>query len=404
MTKQIWCSLLVLLTLVSTSSASDNSLLGDWAGIRPHLEEQGVTAEAVLTSDFLYNTRGGNEEDGTILGNFDLTFEIDTAKARWWENGTFFIYLLGNFNSNGPMTEITGDLQTTSNIEADETFKLYEIWYEHRFAADRVSLLVGLHDFNSEFDVLEYAGLFINSSFGISPDMSQNGPSIFPSTALALRVKAQPTDSSYLMAAIYDGVPGDPGDPPKTAVILDDKDGVFAALELGVTGGEAGQNDYYKLATGGWIHTAEVENFNGQVHSYNRGIYLIGEKMLYAEDQNGQGLGGFFQLGIADDDLNQIATYWGAGLHYTGLLPGRDSDIIGLAVAHAESGDEFLRYSETTLGNDVEHSETAIELTYRSEVTPWLAVQPNAQYVLNPNMDEAVDDALQVGVRLEVTF
>ena len=404
MIKQILKSLLLLLTLVSTTQAADSALFGGWAGLRPALEERGVTADAVLTSDFLYNTRGGNEEDGTILGNFDLTFAVDTAKAGWWENGTFFIYFLGNFNSNGPMTEITGDLQAASNIEADQTFKLYEIWYEHRFAAERLSLLLGLHDFNSEFDVLEYAGLFINSSFGISPDISQNGPSIFPSTALALRIKVQPTDTSYIMAAIYDGVPGDPDNPPRTAVILKKEDGVFAALELGITAGAADQADYYKLAVGGWLHTAEVENFNGQVHSYNRGFYLIGEKMLYDEGPDGQGLGGFIQFGIADDDLNQIASYWGAGLHYTGLFPGRDNDITGLAVAHANSGDEFLRYSETQLGKVVEHSETAIELSYRGELTPWLVLQPNAQYILNPNMDPAVDDALQVSVRMELTF
>lgn len=145
--------------------AADNHLLGDWAGLRSVMEQKGVTAEAVLTTDFLYNTHGGVKKDGTILGNMDLTFKVDTAKAGWWQKGSLFFYFLGNVGSNPPMTEIVGDVQTSSNIEATHAVKLYEAWYEHRFINDRVSILAGLHDFNSEFDALEYVSLFLNSSF-----------------------------------------------------------------------------------------------------------------------------------------------------------------------------------------------------------------------------------------------
>lgn len=388
----------------TTAHAADYHLLGEWGGLRPAMEKNGVTADAVLTADFLYNTRGGLKEDGTVLGNLDLTFEVDTAKAGWWENGTFFLYLLGNFNSGRFMTEIVGDVQASSNIEADEAFKVYEAWYEHRFLEDRLSLLAGLHDFNGEFDVLEYASLFIHSSFGISPDISQTGPSIFPTTSLAVRLKVRPTEKSYIMAAVYDGVPGDPEDPPRTTVILKEEDGVFVAVEAGVSAGQPGEKGYYKVGAGAWRHTADVENFDGQPHDKNRGVYLIAEKTLYAEDAEGQGLGGFIQLGWADDDWNQIASYWGAGLNYTGLIPGRDRDGLGLAVASARNGDKFMEFRRDVELAPVEHTETAVELTYRAEVRPWLFVQPDAQYIINPGMDPAVKNAFQIGTRVEIVF
>lgn len=397
-------ALLLFTILVTSAQSAEYHLFGDWGGFRPAMESRGITSEAVLTTDFLYNTRGGVEEDGAVLGNFDLTFEVDTAKTGWWENGTFFFYFLGDFNFGGPMTEITGDLQTASNIEADEAFKLYEAWYEHHFADDRLSLLVGLHDFNGEFDVLEYASLFINSSFGISPDISQTGPSIFPTTSLAARLKVQPSDRSYVMAAVYDGVPGDPDDPPSTAIILKEEDGVFAAIEAGLSEGEPGQAAYYKVAAGAWVHTAEVENFDGQPHDDNHGFYLIGEKTLYAETDDGQGLGAFIQLGFSDEDWNQIASYWGAGLNYTGIVPGRDHDVAGLAVASARNGDKFMEFIKEAEGAGVEHTETAIELTYRAEVRPWLFVQPDLQYIINPSMNPSIDNALQVGARVEMVF
>ena len=81
MLKQILQPALILLLLFSTSLTAESALLQDWAGLRTSLEERGVTAEAILTTDLLHNTRGGNERDGTILGNFDLTFEVDSTKA-----------------------------------------------------------------------------------------------------------------------------------------------------------------------------------------------------------------------------------------------------------------------------------------------------------------------------------
>lgn len=396
--------LCLFIFLTSQVQASDEQLFGNLGGLRTTLDDSGITLEAVLTHDLVYNTRGGLDKDGTILGNFDLTLEVDTETANWWKNGTLFMYVLGNYNAGGFLTDIVGDAQATSNIEADTALRLYELWYEHRFNAERVSLLVGLHDYNSEFDALEYGGLFLNSSFGISPDISQMGPSIFPVAALAARVRLQPCEQGYILAAVYDGIPGDPDNVSRTSVKLSHDDGIFAALEIGATEGEPNQSNYYKLAIGGWYHSAESESYTGDKIDSNGGGYLIAEKMLFSEGDSGQGLGGFIQLGFADNDKNQIDRYWGAGLHYTGLLTNRDSDIMGIAVACARNGDNFLRYNKNVEGVSLNHSETTIEWSYRVQVLPWLVLQPDVQYVMNPGMDPEVDNALIAGMRVEINL
>ena len=327
-----------------------------------------------------------------------------TARAGWWQNGTFFLYLLGDVNAGGPLSDKVGDLQVTSNIEAPKAFKIYEFWYEHRFADGRLSLLAGLHDFNSEFDVLEYAGLFLNSSFGISPDISQVGPSIFPTTAPALRLKAQPGAGTYLLAAIYDGRPGDPELPRRNHLHTPGENGAFTALEAGVLRGKAGSADYVKLGIGGWVDTAGAEDFTGTRHSFNHGVYLIAEKTLFTTGEDGQGLGAFVQFGFADPQRNEIGRYWGAGLNYTGLIPGRDHDVAGIAVASARNGDHFLHFMQTAQASAFERAETVIEATYLAELRPWLNVQPDVQYVIHPGTDPALDDALVAGARVQVTF
>jgi len=363
--------------------------------------KDGITTEVILTTDLLKNIDGGIKNGSTILGNLDLTMEINTEKIGLWDKGTFFIYLLGNFNTNGGMTEYAGDFQTSSNIEAVETFRVYEFWYEHIFD-NKVSLLIGLHDYNSEFNVLKYGGLFINSSFGIEPDISQVGPSIFPVASLAARLAYRLSKDSYILAAVYDGKSGDPDNEKKAAIKLDSGDGIFTSVEFGLIQGKAHEDNYYKLAFGTWYHTADVmvEDINKNIDK-NGGIYIIGEKTLYSAQRGS--LGAFFQVGFADSDKNIIDKYLGVGLNYKGLFYSRSDDLLGLAIANTYTSNTYKDYQASQNVN-VESYEMVIELTYEAEIYPWLVVKPNIQYIINPSMSSTIDDATVVGARISFIF
>ena len=91
-----------------------------------------------------------------------------------------------------------GDIQTVSNIEAVPTYRLFEAWIEKRFGGEdpKLALRAGLMDLNSDFDSVQTASLFINSSHGIGPDLSRsgrNGPSIFPVSAAGVRASWLPS-------------------------------------------------------------------------------------------------------------------------------------------------------------------------------------------------------------------
>ena len=210
-----------------------------------------------------------------------------------------------------------------------------------------------------------------------------------------MRAKAQLSDHLYLQAAVYDGVPGDPNNPRGTHVKHPSGDGYFYAAETGLVAKE--DESYYKLAVGGWYHTADFEDFDGESRDKNHGIYLIGEKKLFSEDDPDQGLGAFFQTGFARADRNQLGQYFGAGFSYQGAIPGRDSDNLSLGLAVARNGSDFRDANP-----ELNTAEVAIELTYRAEVTPYFAVQPDFQYIFNPGTDPALKDAVVLGFRTEV--
>jgi porin len=86
--------------IASNLLSADDGILGDWAGVKSTLEENGVTAESVIAIDSFSNASGGIEEGSANFGNFDLIFNIDTEKAGLWKNGTFFFYGLGNFGDS----------------------------------------------------------------------------------------------------------------------------------------------------------------------------------------------------------------------------------------------------------------------------------------------------------------
>ena len=392
--------LITVLTSGKFALAGDESssaqLLGDWGGVRTSLEDFGITVESILTVDFIRNVHGAIDKDSSVLGNYDLIFNADTEAMTLWHGGTLSVYLLGNANDGTLPSQFIGDLQASDNIEADEALKVYEAWYEQSFLDNQLGLLFGLHDYNSEFYVLEYAATLINSSFGIGPDSSQVIPSIFPTSSLALRVRLHPSEKSYLLAAVYDGIPGDPNNPRGTHIKLKSKDGLFYGLEAGLLGEEG--PSYYKAGLGFWYHTAEFEDFAGVMRDENHGLYFIGEKNLFTEQDQAQGLGAFFQLGFTRESRNQTEQYLGAGLAYTGAIPTRDADVLSVGIAHARNGSEY----QTSMNADT--AETAIELIYRSEITPYFSISPDIQWIMDPGTVKEVDDALVLGVRVEVAM
>jgi len=358
-------------------------ITGTWGGARDAMEENGISIEAVYTGEFARNFNGNPK--ATMAGqtktiyqsNTDLTLTIDTEKAGLWSGGTLFIYGLGN--TGGNPTAYTGDTQGYSNIEAPNQWIVHEAWYEQQFG-DVASLLLGLHDLNSEFYNTEYGSLFLQSSFGIGPDMSGNvAVSLFPKAALAARLKITPTDNMYIQGGVYDGDPATRG---------------FKAGEGKLYIAESGVNsDVGTYKVGYWKHTAAV-TFGVNTFSNDYGAYGVIDQQVASLDNDGA-IGWFLQYGYAPQDRNTVYSYIGSGFHLHGLIPTRGEDDLGLAIARANT------HASPTAVNV---AETAVELTYRAVIAPWFAVQPSFQVIQNPGGDATAPTVKAGLLRFEITL
>lgn len=355
----------------------------------------GYGFEAVYTADVLANVTGGLDTGARYLDNLDLMLEVDVAEAWGFGTGRLFAYALYN-NGTTFADELVGDLLVTSNIDAPEALRLYEFWYE--LGNGPWSVRSGLYDLNSEFDVNETGGLFINSAHGIGAAFGQtgeNGPSIFPISSLTVRT-AYETETWTARIAVLDGVPGDPDDPSSNEIDLGGDDGALVIGELEAPIGRDG-----RLWTGYWRYTADFTSpFDGRVHDDNDGWYVGGEYGVSIADRD---VSWFVRYGRADARLNPLDEYIGAGLVVEGLLAGRPEDSAGIAVASGRTGDPF-RVDLRQNGAAPTAHETAWELTYRAPLNEHLVLQPDLQLVQNPGGTRAVDDALVIGLRVEVSW
>ena len=387
-----WLSVALLLPTVSMAAKAGT-------------EVPGLNAAATYTGEFDRNVRGGLKRGGAYLDNLDLQLEAERGAVFGIPGLSAFAYALYN-NRHEFSSEYVGDAQGASSIDAPRGVRLYEAWVDWAPGTEAVSARLGLYDLNSEFDSIETAGLFLNSSHGIGPDFSQtglNGPSIFPVTSLALRLRATGAGGGYGQIAVLDGVPGDPDDPGSNEIDLARNDGALVVLEGGWSG-----SAWRKVAVGLWRYTADFDRLNETTitgdprrDDGNDGWYALADRTLWSNDA--RAVAGFVRIGQADDRFNPFDTYLGAGISLTGLGANRPEDAIGVAVATAFAGDEY-RQAQAAADAPADSRETALELTYRAPINAWLTLQPDIQYIINPGTDPSLDNAFVIALRFELGF
>lgn len=354
---------------------------------------KGLTLGVSATTDFIGIVAGGVERGTATPAALGITAEVSTADIGAWKGGVFNTAIFGVTGTDPSL--LSGDIQDASNIAAFGSVRVYEAWYEHSFDSG-IQILTGLRDVNSDFYSLEHADTFINGSFGIGQEIAQDNLPTWAITSPGVRIKIPLSAETYVQTAVFDGIPGDPTNPYGTHVRFDRGDGILTLFEAGWV---RTKSRYAKVAAGSWHNTAEFEDFANRTRDSDWGAYLVAEADFVRAAHGGEGLGGFVQFGYSAEDRNPVGYYAGVGAEWTGALRARPDDVLGLAVAHARTASGYL---ETFPGT--EQAETVVELTYLMTPRPWLALQPDIQYALNPGVNPNLDDVIILGLRVGISF
>lgn len=422
-------------------ACAPDMLLGDWGGSRSALAEKGIRFGLQNQTELWGNLMGGRRQAIEYDGLATTSLCIDLGKAAQWKGATFFANGFQIYGP-GPSIPLLGALQLVSNIEATPSTKLYDLWFEQQLFGGKVLVRFGQQGANDEFMIAPYAGVLLNSSFGypaaLAIDLPSGGPN-YPLAVPFVRLFYTPTQELSMMAGVFTDDPAPPGagdpqlrDRHGTAFRLNDH--ALSFTELWFSPGlltSLGTPGTYKL--GAWFATGpftdELRDTHGlslanpasngipAVHSGDYAIYGIINQMLWRKPNTmTQGIGYFLEIMHTPDDRNLSDWFIEAGLNWTGPLPGRSHDQAAIAVTYAGIGAAARQFSRDVvfysgLGTPYAQGEPIIEATYHLRLTPWVKVQPDLQYVINPGAGvptpqnpTRLKNALVVGMRMTVNF
>jgi porin len=151
---------------------------------------------------------------------------------------------------------------------------------------------------------------------------------------------------------------------------------------------------------GGYYDSSDFDSVDDsdEQRDGNYGFYLLLDQMVYREGGpdsakgSDQGLTPWAAFTLAPvERVNTIPFSASGGLVYQGLIPGRDDDLTALAVYYGKFSDRLQDQS----------AETVVEANHRLQLTPWLYVTPDFQYVIRPGGSDEEPDAAVFGAGSE---
>ena len=421
-------------------------LLGDWLGYRPKWKDQGVDITAQSVTDMFWNTVGGASQGSACVVLFQSATEIDTEKTLGLTGGTFnttWFWLYGRNPS-----AYVGDVNAVSGISGNPAFRCYQLWYQQNIAIggvdDALSLRGGLMGIDAEFFLSPTALLFVNGTFGMPALFSQNpansGPQ-YPMATPGLRLAVHPFPWLIVRSDLSQANP-----------FPQDQNLHNFNWNFGPSGGLLSINEVEcswksisnrkqlpgTAKAGFWIQSGpspvvpEEWSFGPpQSLQYCTGFYAILDQMLLREqdaacasggkktvalpvggsavpiadsdDAAAQGLRSFLRVGFCPQPYNPLSLYTDAGLVYTGLIPGRNEDQLGLAFCYGQMSSGYMAVGNQQ-GVPGPSFESVVELTYSIRLAPAIALQPDLQYVLHPGGSRQYGNALVAGFRAVVDF
>lgn len=416
---------------------------GDWLREfhreRDKLSDVGVTFSLMEQSEVWANVTGGGKQGVSYNGLTTGKIAVDLEKLMGWSGAQFLVegfYI----HNHGPSRSLVGNMQLVSNLEATPSVKLYDLWLDQKLFDGKLSVRFGQEGANDEFMDTVFAGLFINSSFGFPGMAAAVLPSGGPNYPLAtpfVRLQYNATDQFTLLGGVYNGDPapvgtGDPQirDRNGTAFRLDDH--IFAIGEtqyqadpdaspgLPTTyriGGWYSSSNYadQRFDTAGGLLASPTSTGITRQHTGDWAFYGIVDQTVWRRpDTKDQGIGVFLAVmgGPGDRNLSNFSIE--GGMNWLAPFPERPGDIFGFAVTYlgiSPAARAFSRDRVSFGGSATSYAsnETVLELTYQAPITDWLTLQPDLQYVINPNAGipgafgpRPLPNALAIGTRLTI--
>jgi porin len=424
------------------AQSANAGLFGNPGGVRTASGDEGITLSIADSENLLGNFAGGVKRGATMQGVTTGALQMDTGKVFGLQGGTVRISAL-QIHGQSLSPHDLDDLQTANGNEAEDTTRLWEVWYDQSFDHTRADIKLGQQSIDNEFIVSQYSGLFVNTMAGWplipSDDLYGGGPA-YPLAALGARLQFKPADNATILAGVFDDNPGGGAfdddaqqlDQAGTAFNLNTGALFIAEFQYAtnepatgqtVTGGlpgtykigfwyDTGAFPDQRFGTDGLSLASPVSDGAPVPHKGDYSLYAVADQTVWqsAADTSGN-LNIFGRIMGAPDAQNLIAFSFNGGMTLAAPLTGRENDQAGIDIGLAKVSSRAAGLDRDA-GAAPRGTEALIELTYQAQMTSWLSLQPDIQYTVDPGagIADPADSSRRLrnefvaGIRTNVTF
>jgi porin len=408
--------------------------LGELLGIN----HDGIRFGGINITDANGNLAGGlgpGKWSGDTLTIADLS--IDLEKMMDWKGGLFgieFLYYNGfgpGYSINGveqgknSTNALAGTVMGFNSLSAAPPFsraELYELWFRQVLLDDKLIVRIGksvpTYDFNNVVKAIPlrdqqtsipaissalFTPLYVNPTMlGVIPGYYNSATGVVASLI--------PNENLYFEYGFFDG---NLARGAQTGFDGPHFNGYWLHLiEAGGNWTIGSDKKPGKFGTGAWFQTGQLKGFGGVPLEGANGIYLFASQRLYYENPtlNNHGVSSWAQFGATNSDIVATHRYFGFGLTYFGLIPGRGDDSCGFGLAYGvmttnpEAGLAFVAMGTPLRNTSLGPSETILTWYYQMKIRDGIYVQPNLSYIPDPAQHPGIPGAFDVTIRGIIVF
>ncbi len=387
--------------------------------------DHGITFSSGYNGEFAANPSGGERQGAEFTGQISLGADFDLGKLAGVQGGTIHVLFTDRAGNNLASKSINNSVSVQQIYGDGQTYQLSLLSYEQTLFNDAVDVTVGRVDIASTFLISPfYCDFQSNAACGNPSFLGKDaniGSSYNPVPVWGGHVQFNVTPNVYFKTGIYQGAPNiNPDKNHGFDWSTNRSDGFQTAAEIGYasTAPGAAEPDQYDVGVQVDRTHYDAAYYNPAApRQYGRSIaYVQAQKLVFQPIANSpQGLY-VFAVGMVGLSGSKQPSDVSAelGAIYQGIIPSRPNDYAGLMVNDVHYNNRYLNYlyaGRVAQGGTQRPASNLImmELNYTAQITPWLNLTPNVQYVINPDglgglayPTKNIKNALVVGMQFQI--
>jgi porin len=410
-------------------------LFGDWDGLQQRLIPDGINIQLDALTEFASNVSGGTRQGSTFASQIAIQNDINWERLAGLTGLSTHVVLVSRSGSSD--SHLFGDnlspVQEIYGSGGDAAVHLVSAYAQETLFDTQLDVAVGRMNVENDFGSSPLYCNYLNNGLCGDPKALPGGDlghSAYPDAVWAGRVRGMVVPTLSITFGVYEVNQGLYTDPYYRSGFKFDgarDSGIYLPAELAWTPawGRDKLPGHYKIGAGydssaGYqdfgnaLAAASVPGFTARSRRGNTQLWALADQMLL---RHGPGkASGFIALAgfIHNNPNNSVyAEQYFAGLLDRGFWPTRPADTIALLFIRETISGRLgtvqgveqalgLPYSNGATG--IQTHEGILEANYTIHVYRSVSLQPDLQYIVRPNAQSDIGNAVVLGFRAHVGF